>query len=392
MKALKGNAAVVEALAQIEPDVFPMFPITPSTQIPEFYEEKIAKGEVTTIMVRAESEHSSASAAHGASLAGARVFNATASQGLAYMHEVLYITSSSRLPVVMAVASRALSGPINIHADHSDSMGSRDCGWMQIFCENGQEAYDTLIQAYRIAEHKKVLLPMMVCFDGFTVSHAISPVEILDTEKVKKFVGEYVPERSVLDIVHPATFGSFALPDYYMEYRRQLRQAMNDALAVITETGKEFGKISGRSYGLIETYRMDDALYAAIVIGSTAATMKDAVDALRKRGIKAGVVKIRSYRPFPEEELSKSLSEVRAAVVLDRADSPGTRSGPLYADTCGAVYGRNSRPALFPHVYGLGGRELTQEEAEAAIEDLTKGNENNELYIGVRASAEGAVK
>lgn len=389
VKALTGNEAAVEALRQINPDVFAMFPITPSTQIPELFDELIAQKKVDTIMIRTESEHSAISAAHGAALAGARVVDATASQGVALKHEILYITAGSRLPVVLLVANRALSAPINIHADHSDTMGSRDAGWMHLYAENAQEVYDTVVQAFRIAEHKKVLLPLIIGFDGFTVSHALSRVEVLEDAEVKNFVGTYSPELSVLDTEHPVTFGLFALPDYYMEYRRQLRQAMCEAKNVIMSVGQEFGKKFGRTYGLTENYRMEDAEVAAIAIGSTSATLKDAVDDLREGGVPAGILRIRSFRPFPSKELRQALMYVKAVAVLDRADSPGTPGGPLFADVCSALYGLHVKPVLVPNIYGLGGRELMPAEAKRLFIDLleTAKNKNlphEELFIGVR--------
>ncbi|MDO8523072.1 MAG: pyruvate ferredoxin oxidoreductase [bacterium] len=389
VKALTGNEAAVEALRQINPDIFAMFPITPSTQIPELFDELIAQKKVDTVMIRTESEHSAISAAHGAALAGARVVDATASQGIALKHEILYITAGSRLPVVMLVANRALSAPLNIHADHSDTMGSRDAGWLHLYSETVQEVYDTVIQAFRIAEHKNVLLPIIIGFDGFTVSHAVSRVEVLEDDEVKNFVGKYVPEHSVLDTEHPATFGLFALPDYYMEYRRQVRQGMCEAKNVIISVGQEFGKKFGRNYGLVDNYKMEDADVAAIVIGSTSATLKDTVDELREKGIRAGVLRVRSFRPFPSAELRQALMYVKAVAVLDRADSPGTPGGPLFADICSALYGMHVQPVLVPNIYGLGGRELMPDDAmslfKMLLETVKNGKPpNEELFIAVR--------
>lgn len=385
--ALTGNGAAVEALRQIDPHVFAMFPITPSTQIPEWMEKLISEGNVRTRMIRAESEHSAISAAHGAALTGARVVDASASQGIALKHEILYITAANRLPVLMLVANRALSGPINIHADHSDTMGSRDAGWIHIYAENVQEVYDTTVQAYRIAEHSDVLLPIIVGFDGFTVSHALSLVNLIDDADVKDFIGTPHPPYSILNTDTPMTFGAFALQDYYMEYRYQMREAMNNALSVIEDVGREYGEKFGRTYGPIDPYFVDDAEVVLVVIGSTAATIKDVVDILRAEGKKVGMLRVRSYRPFPTKQIRNALKNAKIVAVLDRADSPGTPNGPLFADVSMSMLNMLNPPWVTGAIYGLGGRELLEDQIREYYEAFhVRWTEYPEpgTYVGLR--------
>lgn len=362
---LSGNEAIAFAMKQINPDVMGAFPITPSTEIPQYFASYVANGDVDTEFVAVESEHSSMSVCMGAQAAGGRAVTATSSAGMALMWEMLYVTASSRLPVTMALVNRALTGPININCDHSDSMGARDSGWIQIYSETNQEAYDNFIQAMPIGEHKDVRLPVMVCQDGFITSHAVENIELLDDETVKNFVGEYDPENYLLKKENPLAVGPYDVSSYYMEHKKQQAEAMKNAKAVILSVAKKFGEVSGRSYGLFEAYEMDDAEAALVVIGSSAGTAKEAVRRLRREGKKAGLIKVRVFRPFPMEELAEAMFGVKAVAVMDKAESFSACGGPLFAEVRSALYDLESRPKAINYVYGLGGRDICVEDFEA---------------------------
>ncbi len=386
---LSGNEAIAIALRQIDPDVFPAFPITPSTEIPQYFASFVANGQVDTEFIPVESEHSSMSAAIGASAAGARSLTATSSCGLAYMWEELYIAASNRLPLALAVVNRALSGPININCDHSDSMGARDAGWIQIYAENNQEAYDNMVQAYRIAEHKDVRLPVMICQDGFITSHAVENMELLEDDDVKKFVGEYEPENYLLNPECPMAVGPYSITDYYMEAKRNQAEGMKHAEEVVLEVAKEFAEISGREYGLFEAYRMEDAEYAVVMIGSAAGTTKDAIDKLREAGEKVGLLKIRLYRPFPAEAIAQALTGVKAVAVMDRAEGYTNHGGPLGADVMSALYRARSQTLAVNYIYGLGGRDVRVEDMEgvfATLKQIAADGDAGEMYryLGIR--------
>lgn len=386
---LSGNEAVAYALKQINPDVFPAFPITPSTEIPQNFATYVANGEVDTEFITVESEHSSMSAAIAASAAGARALTATSSAGLAYMFEALYLASSDRLPVLLNVVNRALTGPININCDHSDSMGAREAGWIQLYAENNQEAYDNLVQAYRIAEHKDVRLPIMACQDGFITSHAVQNIELLDTEDVKNFVGEYEPEHYLLNSNEVMAVGAYGVSDYYIEAKRAQAEGMKNVPRVVLEVASEYEKLSGRKYGFFESYRMEDADRAVVVIGSAAGTCKDAVDELRDAGEKVGMVKIRMYRPFPATELAEALSGVKAVAVLDRAESYTNQGGPLGADVMSALYRARATAYAVNYIYGLGGRDITVKDFKNVFGNLSKVVQDEDAgetyrYLGVR--------
>ncbi len=386
---LSGNEAIAIALRQIDPDVFPAFPITPSTEIPQYFASFVANGQVDTEFIPVESEHSSMSAAIGASAAGARSLTATSSCGLAYMWEELYIAASNRLPLALAVVNRALSGPININCDHSDSMGARDAGWIQIYAENNQEAYDNMVQAYRIAEHKDVRLPIMICQDGFITSHAVENMELLEDDDVKKFVGEYEPENYLLNPECPMAVGPYSITDYYMEAKRNQAEGMKHAEEVVLEVAKEFAEISGREYGLFEAYRMEDAEYAVVMIGSAAGTTKDAIDKLREAGEKVGLLKIRLYRPFPAEAIAQALSGVKSVAVMDRAEGYTNHGGPLGADVMSALYRARSQALAVNYIYGLGGRDVRVEDMEGVFATLKQIAEDGHAgetyrYLGIR--------
>lgn len=386
---LSGNEAVAVALRQINPDVFPAFPITPSTEIPQYFASFVANGQVDTEFITVESEHSSMSAAIGASAAGARSLTATSSCGLAYMWEELYIAASNRLPLALALVNRALSGPININCDHSDSMGARDSGWIQIYAENNQEAYDNMVQAYRISEHKDVRLPIMICQDGFITSHAVENIELLEDEEVKNFVGEYEPENYLLNPKCPMAVGPYSVTDFYMEAKRNQAEGMKHAEKVVLDVAEEFEKISGRSYGLFELYKMEDADRAVVMIGSAAGTTKDAIDKLRAQGEKVGLVKIRLFRPFPADAIAEALKEVKAVAVMDRAEGYNNHGGPLGADVMSALFRAKSCAHAVNIIYGLGGRDVRVEDMEQVFEDLKQIIADNDAgetyrYMGIR--------
>jgi pyruvate ferredoxin oxidoreductase alpha subunit len=369
---LSGNEAVSIAIKQINPDVVAAFPITPSTEIPQFVSQFIANGEMTTVFVPVESEHSSMSACVGAEAAGARSMTATSSCGLALMFEMLYVAASCRLPITMAVVNRALSGPININNDHSDSMGARDSGWLQIYAENAQEAYDNFFQAVRIGEHPDVRLPVMACQDGFITSHAVERMELLETDKAKAFVGEYQPDNYLLNPEQPVSVGPYDLPPYYMEHKRHQAAGMENARRVILEVGKEFEALTGRKYGLIETYRMEDAELAMVIIGSSAGTAKDACDEARAAGLKAGVVKIRVFRPFPAQELAAAMKGVKAAAIMDKTESFSACGGPLGAEVRAALFDGGVRLWAINYIYGLGGRDVKVDDLRGIFAGLAE--------------------
>lgn len=386
---LSGNEAVAIALRQINPDVFPAFPITPSTEIPQYFASFVANGQVDTEFIPIESEHSSMSAAIGASAAGARSLTATSSCGLAYMWEELYIAASNRLPLALALVNRALSGPININCDHSDSMGARDAGWIQMYAENNQEAYDNMVQAFRISEHKDVRLPIMICQDGFITSHAVENIELLDDAEVKNFVGEYEPENYLLNPECPMAVGPYSITDYYMEAKRNQAEGMKNVSRVVKEVADEFASLSGRQYGLFEEYCLDDAEVAVVMIGSAARTTKDAIDKLRAVGVKAGLLKIRLYRPFPAEEIAEALKHVKAIAIMDRAEGYSNHGGPLGADVMAALLRAHSQALAVNYIYSLGGRDVRVEDMEGIFNTLKQIVETGDAgetyrYLGIR--------
>ena len=388
--AKTGNEAMAEAMRQINPDVVAAYPITPATEIVQIFSQFVADGLVDTEFVAVESEHSAMSACIGAAAAGARTMTGTSSQGLALMYEMLYIAAGLRLPIVLPEVNRALSSPINIHCDHSDTMGARDSGWIQIFSENSQEAYDNIIQAVRICEDPQVRLPGLVTADGFIISHALEVVDLIPDEEVKSFIGEYKPERCLLDIEHPYSLGALDLQDFYFEHKRQEAEAMYSAPEVIRAVGEEFGKKFGRKYGLTEKYKLDDAELAIVVLGSTAGTSRVVIDDLREKGIKAGMLKIRAFRPFPHQEIAESLSSLKAVAVMDRVEGMAGFGSPTFSEVRAALYDLpTSRPPIVNYIYGLGGREISQEEIASVYKDLEKIAKTGKVkervnYLGVR--------
>ena len=386
---LSGNGAAATAMRQINPDVVAAFPITPSTEIPQYFSSFVSNGKVDTEFVAVESEHSAMSACIGAEAAGARAMTATSANGMSLMWEMLYIASSLRLPIVMSLVNRAVSGPLNIHNDHSDAMGARDSGWIQLFSETNQEAYDNLLMAHRIAEHKDVLLPVMVCQDGFITSHAIENIELEDDESVKKFVGEYHPEHYLLNDKEPIAIGPLDLQAYLFEHKRQQAKAMENAKKVILDVAKDFEKLTGRKYGFIEEYKMEDAEIAVVCMNSTAGTAKYTADKLRKKGVKAGVIKVRVFRPFPAETIAESLKNLKAVAILDKADGLNAVGGPLFTDVTSGMLINNVHVPAIGYVYGIGGRDTTEEDILEAYTDLqeivkTGKVERPYRYLGVR--------
>ncbi len=385
--AKTGNEAMAYAMKQIEPDVVAAYPITPSTEVVYTFSAFVADGEVDTEFVAVESEHSALSACIAAAACGARAMTATASQGLALMHEMLFIASGLRLPIVMAVVNRTLSSPLNIHCDHSDSLASRDSGWIQLFCANSQEGYDTMIQAVRIAE--KIYLPVMVTIDGFILSHCLERIEVLEDEAVKDFVSEFKPNYSLLDVKNPITVGPACLPDSYFEHKRAVAEAMREALSVIEEVSEEFGRRFGRYYKTLEGYKTDDCEVAIIAMGSTYETATVAVDTLREKGKKVGVFKLKVFRPFPHSLILKELKKLPVLGVLERAEPLSSYGGILYTEIRAVLADEAKRPITASYIYGLGGREITPEEICEVFEELLvikgRGEGKREVsYIGVR--------
>ena len=390
---LSGNEATAIAMKQINPDVVAAFPITPSTEIPQYFSTFVSNGEVDTEFVAVESEHSAMSATIGAEAAGARAMTATSANGLSLMWEMIYIASSLRLPIVMALVNRAVSGPLNIHNDHSDAMGVRDAGWIMLFSENNQEAYDNMLMAHRIAEHKDVQLPVMVCQDGFITSHSIENIELENDEEVKKFVGQYKPEHYLLNDKEPIAIGPLDLQAYLFEHKAQQAEAMKNAKKVIKEVAKEFEKWTGRKYEFFEKYKLDDAEIAIVCMNSTAGTTKAVVDELREKGVKAGLLKLRMFRPFPAEEIAEALQGLKAVAILDKADSLNSAGGALFEDVTSAMYVNKKQVPMVNYIYGIGGRDTTTMQIESVYKDLqeivkTGETGNPYRYLGLRKGEE----
>ncbi len=369
LAALTGNEAVAYAMKQINPEVVASYPITPQTTIMEKFSEYVANGQVDTELVCVESEHSAMSAVVGAASGGVRTITATSANGLALMWEIVYVAAGLRLPIVSAVVNRALSAPINIHCDHSDTMGTRDSGWIQLYSEDAQEAYDNMLQAVRIAEHKDVQLPCMVMLDGFIISHEVEAIELYDDEKVKKFIGGYTPRTSVLKPQSPVTVGALDLFDYYFEHRRQQAEGMNKAYQVIKDIGKEFGSVFGRSYDTVAPYKTADADVVLVALSSACGTISYVVDKLRAQGKKAGMLKIRCFRPFPKKDIVDALRGKKIVGVFDRSDSLSSQGGPVASEIKAALYGETAMPVV-NYIYGLGGRDMNEKLVEEIFLEL----------------------
>ena len=393
---LSGNEAVAIAMKQINPDVVAAFPITPSTEIPQYFSTFVSNGVVDTEFVAVESEHSAMTACIGAEAAGARAMTATSANGLSLMWEMIYIASSLRLPIVMSLVNRAVSGPLNIHNDHSDAMGVRDAGWIMLFSENNQEAYDNMLMAHRIAEHKDVRLPIMICQDGFITSHSIENIELIEDEKVKEFVGTYKPEHYLLNKKEPIAIGPLDLQAYLFEHKYQQAEGMRNAKKVIAEVSAEFEKMTGRKYSFFEEYKMEDAEYVVVCMNSTAGTAKFTVDNLRSKGIKAGLLKIRMFRPFPASEIAEALSKesIKSIAVLDKSDSVNGAGGALFEDVTSAMYVNNKHVSTVNYIYGIGGRDTTEKEINSVYTDLAEIAKNGKVenpyrYLGLRSNMKG---
>lgn len=385
-RLLTGAEGAAHAMRQVDPDVVPIYPITPQTPIVQTFSKLVADGRAHSNIINVESEHSAMSVAIGSAASGARTMTATASQGLALMIENVYIAASMRLPIVMAIGNRALSGPINIHCDHSDSMLARDSGAIQIFVENAQEAYDFMVVASRLTDHAAVMLPVMVCQDGFTITHTAEPVQLIEDDEVPAFIGEYSLPYPLLDRSHVTTQGPFDMPDYYFEHKRSQVDAMDAVVPAISEILDDFRRLTGRSYDILDPYRLDDAERVIVVLGSTAGTVKVVVDELREAGERVGVLKLRLFRPFPDERLFEALRNARSVAVFDRSMSFGSY-GPLYTEVCRALYGSSVR--IYNYTYGLGGRDLFPAHVRTAFADLAAGTPTGDRapamrYLGVR--------
>ncbi|NMA49131.1 MAG: pyruvate ferredoxin oxidoreductase [Tissierellia bacterium] len=382
---LSGNEAIAYAMKQINPDVVPAFPITPSTEIPQNFANFVANGEVDTNFITVESEHSAMSAAIGSALSGARTMTATSANGLAYMWEMLHIASSMRAPIVMGVVNRAISGPLNIHNDHSDSMGAKDLGWMQMYSETNQEAYDNFIMATKITT--EVGLPIMVCQDGFITSHSVENIELLDDDVVKKFIGEYKYDTNLLE--KPITVGTLDLPDFLMEHKKQQDEAMQKSVKVFEKVFKEFEEISGRKYDFIEKYYMDDAEKVIVILNSTAGTAKSLINKLREKGEKVGLLKIRVFRPFMGELIAKELKAIKAVAILDKSTSINNAGSSIYTDVTSGMFTANIHIPMVNYIYGIGGRDVKEDDIKKVFDDLelikAKGQvENPYRYLGLR--------
>ncbi|MFA5104609.1 MAG: pyruvate ferredoxin oxidoreductase [Candidatus Margulisiibacteriota bacterium] len=387
--AKTGNEAMAEAMRQINPDVVAAYPITPATEIVMIFSQFVADGLVNTEYVPVESEHSAMSATIAASAAGARAMTGTSSQGLALMYEMLPIASALRLPIVMPEVNRALSGPINIHNDHSDTFAARDFGWIQIFSENSQEAYDNMLQAVRIAEHPKVKLPTMVTTDGFIISHCLEKIEMLDDDVVKEYVGKFPAYTNLLDLKNPVTIGALDLQNYYFEHKVQVAEAMKSAKEIILEVGREYGKKFGREYGFFEKYKMDDAEMAIVCLGSVAGSAKSVIDEFRDKGVKIGLLKLRVYRPFPGEEIAAELERMKAVAVVEKCDGFSAKGGPLYDEIRSCLYDKKQKPLIINYITGLGGREVTHAHITEIFDELKNTAESGKMkepiqYKGVR--------
>ena len=384
---MSGNEAVSYAIRQINPDVMPAFPITPSTEIPQMVSTYIANGEMDTEFIPVESEHSSMSATIGAEAAGARSLTATSSAGLALMWEELLLAASNRLPLVMALVNRTLSGPININCDHSDGMGARDTGWIQIYAENNQEAYDNFIQAYPIAEDTRVHLPVMICQDGFITSHAVENITLLEDEAVKDFVGEYHPEEFLLNLGKPIAVGPYSVSNYAMEAKKNQEVALENSKEVIKEVAQKYKELTGRGFELFEEYKTEDADYIMLIMGSAAGTAKEAVDELRAEGKKVGVLKLRVFRPFPSEEIAKALGNCKAVAVMDRCESYNGNGGPLGSEVPAALFKNKVMIEAVNYIYGLAGRDFTIKDVKdvfAELEDMIENGKTVEQYQYIR--------
>ncbi|MCS7281667.1 MAG: pyruvate ferredoxin oxidoreductase [Desulfobacterota bacterium] len=378
------SAAIAEAAKLARVEVISAYPITPQTHIVERLAELVADGELEAVYMNVESEHSALSACVGAAAAGARTFTSTSAQGLELMHEILFIASSLRLPIVMVLVNRALSAPLSIWCDHSDVMAARDCGWIMLFCENGQEAVDSVIMAYRIAEDRRVLLPVMVNIDGFTLSHVIEPVEFPEQELVDSFLPPYNP-LFTLNPERPVTMGAYGMPEIYTEAKYAQEMAIKGSKAVVKEVMEEFGRVFGRRYNIIETYNLDGAESAFFALGTINENIKTAIDALREKGKNIGLISLRLFRPFPSEELIEILKNLKRLMVIERAMPQGAENTPLFNEISSLAFHNRLEIQLENYIAGLGGRDVDpQEFITIATNPFQKDGKMNYKVIGVR--------
>lgn len=383
--AITGAQASANAMRQINPEVVAAYPITPQTDVMHAFAKFVADGKVDTELILVESEHSAMSACVGAAAGGVRAMTASAANGIALMWEIIYIAASNRLPITMNVVNRALSGPINIHCDHSDSMGCRDAGWLQFYSESAQEAYENTLMAQKVSEHPQVLLPSMVCQDGFITSHAVEVVDLLDDATVKNFIGNYTPKYPLLNYEQPMTSGPVDFYDYYFEHKKQQMDAMEKAKTVIHNVFNEFEKITGTHYDFFEGYQLEDAETVLVAASSSAGTIRVVVDKLRSQGKKVGLLKIRVFRPFNNELITKKLENAKAVAILDRSATFGGFGGPLFTEIRSAFYEKTKKPTIINYIYGLGGRDLTVELVQQAYSELEKPKQGPTVRtLGVR--------
>jgi pyruvate ferredoxin oxidoreductase alpha subunit len=376
-KVMTANRAVSEAVKLAKPQVIPVYPITPQTSISEYLAQFVADGDINAEYIKVESEHSAISAALGASGTGVRVFTATSSQGLMLMHEILYAASGMRMPIVMANANRSISAPLSIWNDQQDSIAQRDAGWMQIYAENGQESLDSILMAYKTSENEKVLLPSMVCLDGFILTHTVEPVEIPTEEQVDRFLPKYTPKHALLNPEKPMSLGTLTDPDYYMEARYQIEEAMENSMEVIEKVNRDFEEIFGRKYDFTEEYKCDDAEIIIIAMGSICSTVRVCIDEMRERGEKVGLLKVRVYRPFPHEQIQKAVQNAKKVAVLDKNISFGV-GGALYNDIKSKIDVK-----AYDFIIGLGGRDITPDRIEEVV-NKTKNPEKDVNWIGLK--------
>lgn len=376
-KVMTANKAVAEAVKLAKPQVIPVYPITPQTSISETLAKFVADGDIDAEYIRVESEHSALSAALGASGTGTRVFTATSSQGLMLMHEIIFAVAGMRSPIVMANANRSISAPLSIWNDQQDSIAQRDAGWIQIYAEDGQESLDSILTAYKISENPNVLLPSMVCLDGFILTHTVEPVEIPAQEEVDRFLPKYTPKHAFLDPTNPMSLGTFTDPNYYMEARYQVEEAMENSIDVIEEVNKEFKEIFGRKYGFVEEYKCEDAEIIIVAMGSICSTIRVCIDEMRARGEKVGLLKVRVYRPFPVEYIKKALSNADKIAVIDKNISFGV-GGALYNDIKAKI-----NIEAYDFIIGLGGRDITPDHIDEIVEK-TKNPVKDINWIGLK--------
>jgi pyruvate ferredoxin oxidoreductase alpha subunit len=377
LKVISANEAVAEAVKLAKPNVIPVYPITPQTTISEHLAKFVADGDIDAEYIKVESEHSAISASVGASSAGVRVFTATSSQGLALMHEILFVAAGLRTPIVLADANRALSAPLSIWNDQQDSIAQRDAGWLQVYVENGQEALDSILLGYKVSENSDVLLPSMVCLDGFILTHTVDPVDVPSQGDVDKFLPPYKPVN-FLDPENPASIGSFTDPEYYMEARYAMQEAMEKSKKVIAEANKEFAELFGREYGFVEKYKCEDADTILVAMGSICSTIKEVVDDLRETGEKVGLLRVRVFRPFPEEEIYDALKGASKVGVIDKNISFGV-GGVLYNNIKAKMCDIDS----YGFILGLGGRDITPSTIKEVVEK-TKNPTKDVQWIGLK--------